>query len=264
MPLRRSLANESVADHTKQIGLRIESNVERQSQSDEDPALRLEIQEINGSTMRLEEAIPSPEKVPRVVVFREKGTRVKNPKSDQAADETWGKSKKQSLRWMLYNGGGVIALVVLMIALLPLVRSIQRPTPKLKEVKLQIDTKTENEENELGAMSFFIGKEKEAMGLLDRYLHASSIDDVIPLVVDGESQREIIGRHWKPLKDLQSHQLKPDESLEVYHVDDAAYGILRATLPDQSIYIAYFAKLGDRLLLDWKASSKYSSASLKN
>jgi hypothetical protein len=259
LPPRRSITDAAESDRESQIGLRIEPNITRGS--DKDPVMKLEIQEINGSSTRLEEAAPAPEKVPRVVVFREKGERVKGLGRDKPADADWGESKKQPLRWMFYAGGGVVALVILITALLLLLQNINKPTPNLTEIRLEVET--EAKEDEFEVANSFMEKGKEAAELLDRYLRASSVDEVIPLILDGESNREVVQKNWKPLKNVQSWKLETKESWTVFGQDGETYGSLSTTLPDYSNYTAYFAKAGSRMLLDWKASSQYCSASFE-
>jgi hypothetical protein len=44
--------------------------------------------------------------------------------------------------------------------------------------------------------------------------------------------------------------------------DDLSYGVLDGNLPDFSRFLAYFKREGDRLKMDWKASTGYGTAAL--
>ena len=120
LPQRRTISERAAVaavDPLDSPGLRIEPNVARKEAGDTES--RLEIQEITGSVIRLEQAEPGPEKVARTLVFHERPTREDPSRNPKGEGSDWGDAQKFSWHWILLIGTGVSAVIVLALMLLP-------------------------------------------------------------------------------------------------------------------------------------------------
>ena len=261
LPARRTVAdraNDDDVEKDSRVGLRIEPEVMRQSITNS--SQQLEVRELNGSTLRLDNASCKPKKPAKLQIFKERERRVRGEAHQKSEVNHWGARPKQSMRWMLYGGVAVGALIILSIVLLPLFNSLNAPQQSLNEVLLKVDVPVPVQDDELEIANFMTTQEDEATRLYHSYLLASHVDEVIPLIRDGAALTEILHSHWQPLE--KSNTWRPEwvTAWGVFGLQGKSYGKLEGTLPDQSKFTAYFAKDGERILIDWKATVAFSTA----
>jgi hypothetical protein len=106
-------------------------------------------------------------------------------------------------------------------------------------------------------------KQPEAIQVFQAYGQASDAEGVVPLIRDGEVLQETLRKHWQPLN--LPKQWAPAVS-SAWHVLDAGgspFALMQGDFPDKTRYSAYFVKQGGRLLLDWKATTAFGSATFE-
>ena len=79
----------------------------------------------------------------------------------------------------------------------------------------------------------------------------------------GGTLEETLRRHWHPLKLPSSWTPDADSSWNVQELAGRPYGVLEGFLPDHQKFAAYFTWQGGRLLLDWKATVGFGTASFE-
>jgi hypothetical protein len=266
LPPRRTTAEPAgrsapaASSESPETGFRIESNLARRSDSDD--FQRLEVQEISSDVVRLEQTIAAPPKVPRMTKFIERGSRAPSSGNPRGEGHEWGRSQRQSVLWMLGIGGGVIALVILALVLLP---GINAPNA-VREVPAGHSLKVVEEEAVEGIESLnrMFVKQPEAEQIFHRYLRAGLVDDALPLLRDAQSHGAIIRHEWKPAN--VSAEWSPPKDFTWRVVKSGAHhcGVLEGTLPDFTKFSAYFASHDDCLWMDWKATTGYGTTSFEN
>jgi hypothetical protein len=241
-------------------GFRIESNLARRSDSED--FQRLEVQEISSDVVRLEQTIPAPLKAPRTTKFIERGSRVPATRNPRGEGHEWGYSQRQSVLWMVGIGGGVIALVILAMVLLPGINESNavRELPAGRSLKVVEAEAVEG----IDALNRMFAKQPEAEQIFHRYLRVGLVGDALPLLRDGQSHEEIIRREWKPTSVPENWPPAKDFTWQVVKSGAHYCGVLEGTLSDFTKFSAYFANQDDRLWMDWKATTGYSSASFEN
>lgn len=263
LPPRRTLADRpttpatEVASGGPETGLRIESNLIRRDASED--LQPLEVQEFNSPVVRLEQPSPAPPKVARLTKFIERGNRDPASQNPNGEGQEWGRTQRQSILWILGVGGGVIALVIAAMMMLP---GINRANAA-REVPAERSFKVINEEviEGIDALNRMFEKQPEAELIFRAYGRATVVDEVLPLVRDGQGLKETIRREWKAAGIPENWAPPKEFSWQVIKSGNHYCGILEGTLPDFSKFHAYFVNEGDRLLMDWKATSGYGTAS---
>ncbi len=230
-------------------GLRIESKIARRSEDDD--ASRLQVQEINGGVVRLEQTEPPPPKVPRQVVFHERPPRSGKPRG---VTHEWGSVKKHPLRWIV---GGVVSVLVMIVVTFLLLPYINRPNAARSlptDLSLQI---VEEEQIEgIEQLDALLARQIDAENLFLTYASAQVVDDVRTLVHDAE----LAISHWRPLGVPATWTPSQPWIWQVMQAGSHGYCVLEGNLPDQSRFAAYFRLMDNRLLIDWKATTGYGTA----
>ncbi|MES2660090.1 MAG: hypothetical protein V4689_15820 [Verrucomicrobiota bacterium] len=255
LPPRRSVTDKaSSAVETPETGLRIDSKVIREEVS-ETPR-KLQVQEITGSVLRLEQDDSAPARVERVVAFREKPAHLKNGKNPRGEGLEWGRAHRSSPRWILGMALTILILVVLGIAMAP---RINAPNAGRKITAAPM---IEDEETSEGAdqMNQMLERQSEAMQIFRSFSQAVHFDEIVPLVRDGASLKDTLRENWKPMGISNQWAPAEDCSWGVVELGGHPCGLLQGQLPDHSKFTAYFTRESNRLLLDWKATTAYGTA----
>lgn len=261
LPQRRTLAERAASGPTDSpaMGLRIEPNIARIGSGE--TISNLEISEIGGGIVRLEQSVPTPEKVPRYVVFHELPPKDLAANSRTAENREWGAANRISIPWAMGIGTGITALVIGVLMLLPMINKSNAARPSSADG----DLKVINEEKIGGmeAMNTMLKAQPEALQIFTRYAQATIADDVIPLLLDGEANRDLFCKNWKPLKFPKNWSPPADADWDVIQGPKSVTGVLKISRPDFSEVKAVFIYLNNRLFLDWKASTGYGTATFE-
>lgn len=254
LPPKRARSAESERQSADE-GLRIESNI-RRVQSDGETT-GLVVQEIDGSVVRLDpDAMETPERVPRQISFRERPVA---PEIDPAVrnESKWGAGKTHSLRWIVGTGLGVATVIVIALVMLPSINQSNAARPD-QGIGLVIDPK--EQVREFDALNAMVARQPEAEKLFGSYANAMIAEDVLPLVRDAQSVEPLIRsshrpwdvpRGWRPDKGIS--WVTGGEGMNIH-------GVLEGSLPDFSPFRAYMVVADGALLIDWKATTAYGTA----
>lgn len=259
LPPRRTAADRSpdesaASAESAQTGLRIEPNLARLEVADSPP--RFEVQEIDGTVIRLDPEAPAAAKIARHVAFHEKP----EPDPDAASPgegRDWGLAHRHSLRWLLGAAALVMALVIVAMTLLPKINAKNALRPRQQKETFTAETDGAGSP----AMALPLAKQPEAMQIFRAYAQAVHVDELIPLVRDGRALKETLRGNWHPLGISKQWTPPADTGWAASVAAGHPCGILKGRFPDRSKFTAYFTNDGDHLLLDWKATVGFGTAS---
>ncbi|RYD38877.1 MAG: hypothetical protein EOP85_16790, partial [Verrucomicrobiaceae bacterium] len=196
LPPRRKAADKAPEKPVQaEPGLRIGSNIQRSGPVETET--RLEVQEINGGIIRLEQEqeAPAPPKVARQVTFHERPVLEKGDHRQRGEGKDWGISRLHAYHWVIGGGVAVTAIVILAMLMLPSINAPNRSGEKASASPILIEEKDEK----LEAVNRMLQKQTEAIQLFRAYSQASHIDEVVPLIRDGAALKEQLRSRWKPL-----------------------------------------------------------------
>jgi hypothetical protein len=253
LPARRTSSESRIGRADPEIGLRIDSTLSRS-----DASQRLEVTELGGAVVRLDQAENAPAKVERLYTFHEKPVLTPSGKASAGEGRDWGIVQRHPVRWILGMGGVVVVLIVAVFLLLPLINSTNAPKKDPNAVVLTVEEEEEVEGME--ALDQLLAQLPEAMQIFRAYAQASLADDVVPLIKNGRAMEETLRRHWDPLRMPSSWAPAADSVWSVQKLSGQAYGMLEVELPEHQKSIAYFTRQDGRLVMDWKATAAFGTA----
>lgn len=222
---------------------------------------QIEIHETNGSLHRLKNGISEPSRIVGSYTFRERGARVKRNVSGDGRN--WGGADTGSGIW-LFKVSAVVAVAIILPMALMLVFNADDAS-KDSPVK-GMSPELPQEEEKVGAIEDLhqiLIKRNEAILIYQAYAQAKHSDDIIPLLRHGASNKETLRKAWQPLNIPKGWMPDSHSNWVVLDEFGKSYAMLEGYLPDQSKYAAYFTNEDNRLLLDWKATEGYGTASFK-
>ena len=86
----------------------------------------------------------------------------------------------------------------------------------------------------------------------------------MPIIRDAATLKPVLRQRWEPVRIPRDWKPEADAGWIVKELADHPCGILSGHLPDNSRFEAYFTGDNNRLLLDWKATTAYGSATFKD
>lgn len=262
LPPRKSRTERSEAVHRPSagphgnVGLRIESHIGRRpTPRDEDGLL---VQEISSSVVRLEQA-PPPQKVPRIPVPLEKPTPAEDQHDETTSEqEEWGGHKLPGKRWLVPSAIAVLALIVGSLILLPF---INRPNEARAKSASQTFRPVEEEKvSGIDALNRLIPRQPEAEHLFHTFATARVFDDLLPILRDAASIENLARPNWHALPVPLDWSVPSTVTWRVTPLGNKVSGILEGSFPNFTPFSAYFVEMDNHLLLDWKATTAYSTA----
>lgn len=206
LPPRKVVENTGVTVMQEiETGLRIESTNSRENSGP--VSSKLEIHEITGYAIRLDQEVAPPPKVERVNAFHEKSALSKRSKNPQGESREWGLGKRKSNHWIIAMGLTVMALLVLGIAILPkinapnAVRAIPQATPIYED-----DEEIEGME----VLNVLLARKTEAMKMFRSFVSATQPDEILPLIRHADEWDAELRKNWVPMPLVQSWEPAAD------------------------------------------------------
>lgn len=256
LPPKREHATAPPATKQNTKGLRIESNPA--SRRSEKPEQSLEVKEISGSVVRLNPEEPTAEKMPRQHSFQQRPAASTEQPWHRAETQDWGKPKKHALRWILGASFGVISMIIGAMILLPLINKSNAQRTAIGPTGLEPVEPTAILTDQ--ALEELILKQAEAEQIFRFFACQSIVDDILPVIRNSESVEHLIRSHHQP-GSLTKDWLPPEDTTwNVFYVDGLPFGVMEGKLPDYSGFTAYLTLTNDTLLLDWRATTGYGTA----
>lgn len=239
-----------------EVGLRIGSGIS--SHAAGEVAARLEVQEIDGTVVRLDPEIPAEPWAPRHVNFQQRPAVPAQDRATAGEARDWGKPKKQPVIWIFGSSVAVVAMVVGAVMLLPSIdKSIAaRPRPGDTELVLEPDGMTQ----EAVDIKNMLARQTEAEDIFRALVTAPSVAEMLPMLRQARKTSELIQANPHPLGAFAGQPAPRTQHWTSLQRDGLTYGLLKGGLPDHSGFEAYFVMEDGKLVLDWKASSGYGTA----
>lgn len=256
LPARREVKDKSTVTVIERN--LIESEMDGLPSSIDESVTKLEVREIVGDKIRqLRPQRPDVEKMPR-----------KDVPHAEAVIERWeieGKewSEKQSfsVKWAAGITVGVIALILISLALLPWInrRNVNPTNLALAEQAVEAELQARD-----AVMEALVVRQDEAMSIFRAFATAQVVDDVLPLLRNSKADEALV-RSSGVKAAVPKGWMPPENSNWMIKTNKGkAYGVLSGVLPNYENYEAYFVLSENQLLLDWKASTAYSTASFQD
>lgn len=238
-------------------GLRIGAETPRRPTSDS--TVQLEVQELQRGVVRLDPEVPLPSKVPRQVAFLERPVENRTTASRTDVSREWGRSRKQSIHWIVGTGAGVASLVIVAMMMLPSINQSNAARPGAAQDGLVV----ENEEplEGIDAWNELFALEPEARQAFQTYASAPLVEDFLPLIRNADVLEPVIRQSPHSALVAKPWETPRDAIWTVLESNGFLYGLLEGSLPDHSSFSAYLMLSEGQLLLDWKATTAYGTAS---
>jgi hypothetical protein len=249
LPPKRALAETPFAA----TGLCIDSRLP--SRASIEPATRMEVCHVSGGVVRLEPEKPFPDRMPALHV--KPAARDRNSMPPGEASE-WGIHRKESVLWIFATGLAVAVLVVGAMMLLPLINQSNAARPHHGHGMVVSDPMDAIQGAEPLADMFT--RQAEAEQIFRAFAKARVADDVLPCVRDAAAMGPLVRAHHRPLDVPADWSPPKGVRWTVFENNRRVCGLLEGNLPDFSKFRAYYVLEGARLLLDWKASVAFCTA----
>jgi hypothetical protein len=218
----------------------------------------LEVQEINGDVIRLKPELPEIQKVPRQVTFHERPKPAPADPARIGESKDWGTTPKHAIRWIIFISLGVTSVVILAMMMLPRINRTESSGTRPPQQTLVIDQPDEEAIN--ASLNDMLTRQPEAEQIFRSFASSSVISDVLPLIRDAKTIESLIRENKCPFLTPKSWTPDDNTTWSVFETDGRTCGLLNGSLPDFSRFNAYFTLDHRHLLLDWKASTAYGTA----
>ena len=237
-------------------GLRIESKTPPRRTGAS--TYQLEVQEIDGNVVRLDPEVPTALRVPRQPVVQERPAENDVRREPQGEGREWGLSRKQSIHWILGAGLGIASVVIVALMLLPVINASNAARPNQSQTSFVMEKEEDNAGS--GLWNALIVRQQDAEQVFRAFASAPVVEDILPLVKDSESVGSLIRAHHRPALVAKAWVPPANTRWNVIDNDGHPFGLLEGFLPDDSTFGAYVVLSGRLLLLDWKATTAYGTA----
>ena len=239
------------------IGLRIGHLPQQSPDAEESREGSIEIVEHNRSVTRLGKESHERVKAPGEIKFVERASRSEMQRRHRGETEAWGRDQPYPVRWIVGSFLGVLVCAILGFVVVSAVN--QNDVPKHDQVMTPVASAALDAGNDLIAEEL-INSSNEASQIFESFVRARTTREIMPLIRNTPGVGLLIKKANKSIN--APSDWKVDES--VRWVVDFDGGIpvatLSGTLPDGDGFHAYFTIENDNLLMDWKATTAYSTA----
>lgn len=155
-------------------------------------------------------------------------------------------------------GAAVAIVVVLGIMALPKINAPNLPR-KLPGDGMPVFEREEKPKG-IDELNKLLTRQPEAIQIFRAYSQAAHPDEVSPLIRDSDALKETLRQHWQPMR-LSSQWTPADDSgWIVMELEGHPSALLEMALPNFSQFKAYFIADNGRLMMDWKASTAFGTA----
>lgn len=253
-------ASAPVVDDSKGIEIDVKVIEKSESSPGTRPSVqRLEVQEHVPKLLNPESA-PLPKVVPKQVIERQEGSEapmVSERSFRGAESEAWGTAQPTSIRWIVISVASIAVFVIGGVLLLPKFGWKREKSTRLNYAKLEVYDEGPKT-GSVDEMALTEGIEEKAKKLVETFVSATDVEQVLPLVRDRERVEPILRARWKPMGVKAGWTVPDNSEWSIRKAEKRDYGYLFGMLPDLSAFRFYIVQKGENALLDWEASSGYS------
>ena len=193
-----------------------------------------------------------------------KGARTRK-RSSRGERADWGmKDASGSLRWILYTGAAVVALIVTAVIL-------DDPAGGEKSREKSVFSKlspeksdTGNKELDKAMMALLNDGQEDAKRIFAQYATAESTGDFIASIHRADRLAPLLEEKWVPLAVKSGWKPGDGAIWSLIEEEGSRHATLSGTLPDFSSYRAVFRWDEGDLTMDWKATIGYCSADFED
>ena len=261
LPPRRKITGPAhdAPEEALEVGLRIDFSLKKPLPAEAQGGLL--VQEISGKVIRIDQVDTPPPRVEARVKFHPRAQEDSVSKGAEQQEGEWGQAKSYSMRWMVGIGVTVATLIIATLMLLPVINApnavASNPT--------RHGTVVENEKAPQGveAMNSLLPRRAEAVQIIRSFAQASHVDEIIPLIFQGRSTKEILRKHWHPINATKRWDPSETANWGATEAGGKPLAVLSGTFPDSSNFEAYFIEEDGHLMLDWKATTGFSTATFE-
>jgi hypothetical protein len=226
--------------------------------SDRETQAQLEVVTIDGHVLRLDPEGSFSPKTTLPVLVSETPVAPDPRREPGGADANWGLRQNFSLRWILTISLGISTVLIVALMLLPLINQSNAVPHDKQSTGLVLDRETRS----AGSASWneLLTRQPDAQQVFRAFARARVADDLLPLLRHPDIVAPLIRAQFRPV--LLSHDWTPPADSTWIVVDNytCPYAILEGSLPDFSTFSAYLVLSHQHLLLDWKATTGYGTA----
>lgn len=240
---------------TQPLGQDLESANKWDSAADQN----LEVTEPDVAVIRLGEATYPQEKTLSPATFL-KNTADITLSDGEAPRIPTKRADHISILWIL---GAFLILILLIAGFIVALPYINAPNAaRVNEQHVTLNVETIAKIDGLDATNLLLRNQDQAVKIYTNYLRASNPDDVLPNLRDGQQHRDLLIKNWHSVNASNKNSPPRDLSWSTVNVSGKIIGYLTGTRPDHAPINAFFVVDGQRILLDWKATTVYSTASI--
>jgi len=219
------------------------------------PVAKLKVREIIGNKIRqLRPKKPEIEKMPRKDVIHSEAV----VERWEIEGKEWSETRSFSVKWAAGITVGMIALILISLALLPWINRINSNQSNQVDAEQMVEAELLARDVVMEAL---VVRQDEAMSMFRVFATAKVADDVLPLLRNPKADEALV--RASGMKAIVPHGWIPSENSNwvIKTRKGKAYGVLSGILPNFQNYEAFFVLGENQLLLDWQATTAYSTAS---
>jgi hypothetical protein len=149
-------------------------------------------------------------------------------------------------------------MVILALVMLPSIDKSSAERPRPGDIELVLEPDGMNAD--AIAIKSMLARQAEAEQIMRALVSASSVPDILPSLRDAEEIAGLVQADHHLIGTFINQPPPQTVHWTALQRDGLTYGLLKGTLPDYSDFEAYFVMRDDKLVLDWKASSAFSTA----
>ena len=221
----------------------------------------IEVQEISNTAVRLDHQDPVSEKVIHQAVLEKRGEDPRIFDKFFGQGEDWGEATRFSIRWISLFAILIVAIVVAAMLYLPKVNQ-KNPPRKITTIPT-LTAEAQAETLDSLAMRKILDHKEQAMAIFSTYAKASEVAEFLPHLFKSSEMEDTLRSHWIPLKARNDWSVPKNADWKVAGTSTKPLGLLQSTLPDYSKFHAYFVYQNEQVLLDWKATAGYGTATFE-
>lgn len=236
-------------------GLRIAPGNSSRPASEPAAKPRIQITEHGKGVIRLEseETHPSVARGDSLPPLQPRTSRSKDHAQKFSAE--WGKIGGHSTRWVWRAGGGVLAMVLIGLAIQPLLVDEDQDRTAESYQSLQVvddlvavdDPMVYFSENPAQVLN-------EIQGTLETYARARTLEEALPVIRNADALKDRLTKDWRSWNVPTNWSISNSEEISYASVGKLPYAIIMGTRPDFSRYQVFLVREHGRMQVDWEAT----------